>query len=334
MTKVHSYTVNPGWRILLLDLGLSPANILKRAGLPDDLFGRERASLSTDEYFRLWNGIWEEAADPLLPLRIAENLSVEAFDPAIFAAMCSPDLNRALERIARYKKLVCPMRLHLDVGRKSTALEIEWLDTATKPPVSLVGVELLFFVQLARMATRADISPLELKAPLPPEPMEPYQEYFGITVKKGPRPRIVFKAADAALPFLTANEAMWQSFEPELKRRLSELDESATVTDRVRSALLELLPSGAASMEAVSKKLGASTRTLQRRLKEEEKSFQVLLNSTREDLARHYLKTSRMSGAEISFLLGFEDPNSFFRAFHSWAGETPEQARSAMIGTG
>jgi AraC-like DNA-binding protein len=324
--------VNPGWRILLLDLGLSPANILKRAGLPGDLFGRERASLGTDEYFGLWSSINEEANDPLLPLRIAENLSVEAFDPAIFAAMCSPDLNRAIERIARYKKLVCPMRLHLDVGRKGTALEIEWLDASVKPPVSLIGVELVFFVQLARMATREVIHPLELKAPLLPEPMDAYRDYFGITVKKGKRPRIVFKAADAALPFLTANEAMWQSFEPELKRRLSELDESATVSDRVRSALLELLPSGAASMEAVSKKLGASTRTLQRRLKEEEKSFQVVLNTTRENLARHYLKTSRMSGAEISFLLGFEDPNSFFRAFHSWTGETPEQARNAMIG--
>jgi AraC-like DNA-binding protein len=37
-----------------------------------------------------------------------------------------------------------------------------------------------------------------------------------------------------------------------------------------------------------------------------------------------------MSGAGISFLLGFEDPNSFFRAFHRWTGSTPEQARLAL----
>ncbi len=34
-----------------------------------------------------------------------------------------------------------------------------------------------------------------------------------------------------------------------------------------------------------------------------------------------------MSGAEISFLLGFDDPNSFFRAFRAWTGETPDQVR-------
>jgi AraC-like DNA-binding protein len=34
-----------------------------------------------------------------------------------------------------------------------------------------------------------------------------------------------------------------------------------------------------------------------------------------------------MSGGEIAFLLGFEDPNSFYRAFMEWTGETPDSAR-------
>jgi AraC-like DNA-binding protein len=49
-------------------------------------------------------------------------------------------------------------------------------------------------------------------------------------------------------------------------------------------------------------------------------------------LAKHYLKNSDVTGAEISFLLGFEDPNSFFRAFHTWAGETPGQVRRVIQG--
>ena len=36
------------------------------------------------------------------------------------------------------------------------------------------------------------------------------------------------------------------------------------------------------------------------------------------------------SGAEISYLLGFDDPNSFFRAFHDWTGETTERARATL----
>ena len=120
---------------------------------------------------------------------------------------------------------------------------------------------------------------------------------------------------------------MWQFFEPELRRRLVDLNVDASFAHRVHSALVELLPAGKSSIEHVSTKLGVSKRTLQRRLKEESTSFQIQLNQTREKLARYYLTNSTSSGAEISFLLGFDDPNSFFRAFHSWTGETPEGFR-------
>ncbi|UCH50146.1 MAG: helix-turn-helix domain-containing protein [Betaproteobacteria bacterium] len=56
----------------------------------------------------------------------------------------------------------------------------------------------------------------------------------------------------------------------------------------------------------------------------------IILNETPEQPAQHYLETSSITTTEISLLLGFEGPNSFFRAFHSWTGTTPEQARSVM----
>ncbi|MEL6180654.1 MAG: helix-turn-helix domain-containing protein, partial [Myxococcota bacterium] len=72
-----------------------------------------------------------------------------------------------------------------------------------------------------------------------------------------------------------------------------------------------------------------SKRTLQRRLRSEGPTFQEVLNTTREELARHYLLNTVFSGTEIAFLLGFKDPNSFFRAFHGWTGHSPEKLRQA-----
>ena len=73
-----------------------------------------------------------------------------------------------------------------------------------------------------------------------------------------------------------------------------------------------------------------SKRTLQRRLEDEGENFRALVNSTRENLARHYLGNTTMSSGEIAFLLGFEDPNSFYRAFQDWTGQTPDSARHAL----
>lgn len=39
-----------------------------------------------------------------------------------------------------------------------------------------------------------------------------------------------------------------------------------------------------------------------------------------------------MTGAEISFLLGYDDPNSSFRAFRTWTGQTPEALRASFSG--
>lgn len=328
---MSSYTVNPAWRVLLCDLKVNPTNVLRRAGLPDDLFAREKSALTTDQYFALWRAIEAESGDPTLPLTIGAGISVESFDPPVFAAMCSVDLNTALGRIAHYKRLVMPMRLQVDVGDRATTLGLEWLETVNEPPPNLVATELVFFVQLARIATRAEIKPLEVCATTPMAPSADYESYFGVKVKRGDMSTLTFRATDARLPFLTANEKMWEFFEPDLRRQLSELEAAATTTDRARAALLELLPAGGASMREVARKLGTSTRTLQRKLKQEGISFQGLLNSTREELAKYYLRSSAMSGAEISFLLGYDDPNSFFRAFHSWTGTTPEQARGALL---
>jgi AraC-like DNA-binding protein len=82
----------------------------------------------------------------------------------------------------------------------------------------------------------------------------------------------------------------------------------------------------------VAAELAVSSRTLHRQLKTEGTGFQEILNSTREQLARHYLADPALSAADIAFLLGYEETSSFYRAFQSWTGETPDETRSSLVG--
>jgi AraC-like DNA-binding protein len=329
-TTATEYPVSTGWRIVLADLGLSARNVLRRARLPEDLFARERPLVSGEEYLRLWRALEDEAADPKLPIRICQALSAEAFDPPVFAALCSPDFNTAVARVARYKRLVCPLRLEVAVSRRATTVGFEWLVEGSAPCWTAAATELVFFVQLARMATRERIVPLRVGMLQALPEARPFRDYFGVDVERDASASLVFTAADAARPFLTENEKMWAFFEPSLRERLWELQKTATTSDRVRAALHELLPGGGGAMPGVAKKLAISTRTLQRLLQREGTSFQELLADTRAKLAMHYFARSTLSNAEIAFLLGFEDPNSFFRAFVSWTGKTPEKARATV----
>ena len=116
-------------------------------------------------------------------------------------------------------------------------------------------------------------------------------------------------------------------------RRLAELDVDDSVSARVRSALTELLPGGACAIEDVAEKLGLSKRTLQRKLGEENTTFQKQLNSTREMLAIHYIRNTEMSTNDIAFLLGYQEINSFLRAFAIWTGQSVSEYRKNIRGS-
>lgn len=325
------FRLEPGWRPLLKDLGINVRNVLRRAELPGDLFARSEPRLSTDEYFRLWEAMQAESGDPEFPIRVVEAATAESFAPPLFAALCSPNLRVALERLSTYKRLIAPMALDVRVGRNAVTATFRWLNATVKPPATLANMEAAYITHLARMATRERIEPTGATSPSPPKDPAALERYLGVPFRRGKHLTLTFSHEDAHRPFLTANESIWKVFEPNLRRQLAELEETATMSERVRVALLELLPSGQASMNHVASKLAVSRRTLQRRLQSEGTAYLEVLASTREQLARHYLAKTKLSCTEIAFLLGFEEPNSFFRAFHSWTGDSPEHMRQSLL---
>jgi AraC-like DNA-binding protein len=77
--------------------------------------------------------------------------------------------------------------------------------------------------------------------------------------------------------------------------------------------------------------MGMSERTLQRRLAAEGATFNGLLEEARRTIAMSYLADRKLAAYEVSFLLGYREPATFFRAFKRWTGKTPQQYRASTI---
>ena len=161
--------------------------------------------------------------------------------------------------------------------------------------------------------------------------IDAYRAFFGTPLTVGSANRIIFAAADAGHAFLTENASMWEFFESGLAERLADLDVEAATVERVRRALREMLPAGESAIETAAQRLGLTRRTLQRKLEAESASYQAVLATTRRELADYYLANSAVSLAEIAYLLGFQDGNSFNRAFRAWTGQTPGEYRASRI---
>jgi AraC-like DNA-binding protein len=320
------FILSPAAYALFADLGVPAGPVLRAAGLPEDVFLNPPVVFTADQFYRCWEALQEASGDRALGATLAALVSTETFQPPIFAAMCSPDLRHAAERLAIYKRLLGPQRLIVEAGDDGLRVTTVW-PADPVPPAGLVAYELAFWVALARLATRTRVVPTRATMPDPP-PGPEYREYLGVPIDRGPAVTVTFTALDAGRRFLTSNAAMWQVFESDLRRRLADLDRAESTAERVRAVLLELLPAGQSRAVDVARRLAWSGRTLQRRLAQEDTTFQAVLQRTRYALARHYLARADITVAEVALLLGYDEPSSFYRAFHQWSGTTPQQARS------
>lgn len=319
-------TLDRSFGLLLRDVGLDIELVAREASLDPAILSMERCQLTVEAYFRLVHVIERVSGDPALVLNISP-ATFPTFSPVLFACLCSPNLGVAVERLAAHKRLIAPMQVRAHQTPQGLTVSWHWEDPTLTSPRLLAALELVLMTQIARIGTRTQVTPLRVTSPTPLIPADRYAAFFGATVRVGSEQSITFSAVDARRPFLTENSLLWRSFEPELRRLHFAMHGAAPLVERTRAILLECLPSGQTSLPAAARRLGISGRTLQRRLGEQGTSFRCLVRETRQRLAKHYLHTTTLPCAEVAFLLGFDEVSSFYRAYRTWTGQTPEATR-------
>ena len=325
MANTKKLLVDPGWGEVLAQSGMRAADLLRRSGLPEDLFNRPRPIVETKHFQRLWDAM-EDALGPTAALQIGARIGQGPCDPARLGVVCSADLTSGFQRLSQLRSLTGAQQV--DVNATLGGLEVS-VDAAPLPKGALLA-ELVGIMHLVRLGLGPDTKPVavELKDP----PLEPqFRDYFGRALRPGPFDRLVFTSELAKRPVAVPSADTFVGFPLDLRPRLDELPVEATTADRVCTVLMEAMPAGLADIATVAKRFAVSPRSLQRRLAVEGTSFKAEVQNLRARLARHYLRDTASSGTEIAFLLGFDDPNSFIRAFHDWTGTTPEAMRRTLL---
>jgi AraC-like DNA-binding protein len=145
---------------------------------------------------------------------------------------------------------------------------------------------------------------------------------------KADRNALVFRNSDLDRPFVTHNVELLAAIGAQLESELQERKASPDVGEQVKQTLKRSLAGKRPTLQHTARELGLSVRTLQRRLTAAGITFPQVVEDARRELAHHYLKHSTAELNETAFLLGYEDANSFFRAFHVWEGTSPGEWRT------
>jgi AraC-like DNA-binding protein len=313
----------------LEELGVPSVTVLRRAGLPIGLFDQSRNLVTTGEMFGLYDAIQEVSGDPAIGLKLGSEERIERYSPTAIAALYSRSFRDALHRISRYKRLTCPEEIRIVERGKECAVEFAWLLAEQAEPPSLIDTCFAWVITIGRRGTGRRIDPLRVEFSRPEANRRLFEDYFGCSVKFGVRQnRLLFRSEDISQPFLTHNPDLLDLVAPQLEAELTQQDTAKSLQDQVKGILKKLLAGQRPLLEDVARELRVSARTLQRRLLAERLTFQNLVEEARREMAQHYLLKSALELNETAYLLGYEDPNSFIRAFHQWEGTSPGEWRS------
>ena len=315
----------------LNESGVRVSSVLERAGLPSGLLDQPRILLSTEEFFALWRGIGQVSSDPAIGLVLGTETKPEHFDPVVLAALSTGSFGEAMRQIARYKQLSCPEELVLESSDEEWAIQFRWLLANEEEPAVLTDLCFAWVLGIARHGTGMRISPVRLELQRPRANARSLERHFGCPVVFGAaRNAMVFRASDVSLRFVTRNAELLAMLAPQLDEELKRHKGEESFPERVRATIQRKLTGNRPKMGEIARELHISSRTLQRRLQDAGSSFQKALEEARHQLARHYLTNSLLELSETAHLLGYEDSNSFVRAFRVWEGVPPAHWRGAQ----
>jgi AraC-like DNA-binding protein len=313
------------------DLGLSIQAVLRRAGLPLSLFEQDRVLLTTEELFALYRSLEAESGDPAFGLKVGTENRVERYDPTAIAALYARSFRDALQRMARYKQLTCPEEIRVTERGSECSVQFDWLLAEEEEPPTLIDLCFAWVVEIARRGSADAIRAKRVEFKRPEAQRRLYEKHFGCPVLFGARKNVlVFDRTDLERPFVTHNADLLAIVAPRLEAELAEQLAQQTFREQVKATLKKTLAGQRPELRLVARELRMSARTLQRRLSDERVTFQQLVAEARRELALHYLRHSTLELNETAYLLGYEDANSFFRAFQQWEGTSPGAWRARL----
>ncbi len=312
--------------IAIREMGLDAAPLVAEAGLDLAVAEDRDARVPIEALHRLWNVFVRDAPHAEAAVLNAERYTPGDYGLVGFVAMNSATLGEAVRHMVRFSGLWTdePVMRLLDDGTLTIAYVAHFEDC----PGARLAIEAAAseIVNGARVVTQKPITPHEVRfAHRPPRDVVAHANYFGCPVRFSEAlSAVAFDPADLALPLPKADAQLGAYLREMATEALRERGaEQPSALDTIREIVAHELQKGVPSLGAVARRMATSERTLRRRLEENGTSFRALLDGTRAELARKYVRDRRLPLSEVAFMLGFSEPSAFHRAFKRWTDTTP-----------
>ena len=309
------------------EMGLSRKELLSTAGLTEEMLSDPDTRIPASRIEALWRTVIARCPDPAMGVHFGASISARELGLVGYTMAYSPTLGRALQRIARYSRVVSEsIEITLDTERTEITMNGGPRFDALKRPLDS---RLAALLAVAREITATDVVPREVRFSYEkPADTSQFAAVFRCPLRFGKSAgALVFYEEDLGRRVVTADTTLVGYLDRLADEALESLSGAETFVGRVRRAIWQEVSDGRPSLKRTAKVLGTSVRTLQRRLTDEETTFAHVLEAFRKEMASGLLRNRELSIYEVAFLLGYSEPSTFHRAFRRWTGSSPQEFR-------
>ena len=308
-------------------------SVFVEAGLDPAKLKDQEARYNADAITRLHERIITVTGDPCFMLKLAGFWHPSHLHALGYGWLASSSLLDAFQRLVRYYDIASTSaeRAYLEQTDSGYLFRVKIPQDMPAMHESEEDSLMVLVVAVCRMSAGPSFCPLRVRLlrSRPPCAQE-FDHYFGTAVEfSAEELSMLLPKVEMETELPTANTTMARACDHIIDEYLSRLDNSHIV-NRVRTHLVESMPSGRVHAEVTAKALHMSVRSLQRKLKYEGTTFKKVLDETRRELSISYIKDKHTSINEITYLLGYSDPANFSRAFKRWTGRAPTSARAVI----
>ena len=312
-------------------MGLARDLLLREARVDERQLRDPDARIPLDAVARLWRVAASHIPDPAFGLRLGAETSVREWGLVGYAAAFSNTLGSALNRFAHYSRVVSDalvVRIEIEHDATWVRLDVQPALRAFRPAVD---ARLAALLSACREMSAAPVTPLLVQLSYrEPADVKDYERFFGAPLEfSALASSFLLRGEDLARRVAMADQTLVAYLETLADQKLASISKEHTLREQVYRVLWSELSERTPTLEGVARTLGVSARTLQRQLRQEGTSFAGVLTELRREMAPSLLGDGKNGVAEVAFLLGYEDPSAFRRAFQRWFGRSPRSFRSA-----
>jgi AraC-like DNA-binding protein len=310
-------------------LGFDPGPLLAASGIDAALLDDPDALVPMTVGIDLFARAEAATGDACIGLHVAEHADLRSIDVHFYAMLASATLKDAYQRLSRYQRLITDTSRVEFIARPGGSVLRHALPGGLAVPRHSAEFIVAAWLRTGRFAAGSDWNPDEVRfAHHAPSDVGEHSRFFRAPIRFATGENaLVIPDGVLDLPCRGADPVLASLVDRHADDRIRSHPASASVSDRVRSALEELFGSGEPSAAGVAARLRMSLRTLNRSLASEGTTYRALLDQLRHELAARHLANPHTSIAEVAFRLGFSDLSAFHRAFKRWTGRTPTEFR-------